>query len=106
MRNCCPFKTAQKQFIKCQFYIGFEPLWAWVCSMLDRQDAINELFYYVLRAIGAETAARRPPFSEMEPKPKGRQRDCAAASVVVVIVIIYLDEGHGSDGDTIEAEDV
>ena len=57
MRDCCPFKPAQKQFIKCQFYIGFEPLWAWVCYVLDRQDEINELFYYVLRAIGAETAA-------------------------------------------------
>ena len=32
----------------CQFYIGSDPLWAWVCSASDRQDAINELFKCVL----------------------------------------------------------
>jgi len=28
--------------------VGSEPLWAWVCSFLDGQDAINELFKCVL----------------------------------------------------------
>ncbi len=27
----------------CQFSLAPEPLWAWVCSALDPQDAINEL---------------------------------------------------------------
>ncbi len=26
-----------------QFSLGLEPLWAWVCSVLERQDAIKEL---------------------------------------------------------------
>ncbi len=38
-----PFKTTQTQSIKCQFSLGSEPFWAWVCSVLDPQDAINEL---------------------------------------------------------------
>jgi len=29
--------------IKCQFYIGPEPFWAWVCSVSDPQDSIKEL---------------------------------------------------------------
>ena len=33
-----------------QFYLGSEPLWAWVCSIFDRQDAINELLYFILHA--------------------------------------------------------
>jgi len=28
----------------CQFYMGWDPFWAWVCCVLDRQDAIKELF--------------------------------------------------------------
>ena len=35
-----PLRT---KLIKCHFLVGSEPLWAWVCSVLDRQDAINEL---------------------------------------------------------------
>ncbi len=31
-----------------QFRFGSEPLWAWVCSVLDPQDAIKELFNCVL----------------------------------------------------------
>ncbi len=38
--------------MKCQFYIGSEPLWAWVCSVLGPQDAIKELMNCVLRPIG------------------------------------------------------
>ena len=34
--------------IKCQFYIGPEPFWAWVCSVSDPQDSIKELFNCVL----------------------------------------------------------
>ncbi len=48
MRDCSPFKTTQKQFIKCHFYVGWGPFWAWVCSILDRQDSINELLNCVL----------------------------------------------------------
>ena len=29
--------------IKCYFKVGSEPLWACGCSILDSQDAINEL---------------------------------------------------------------
>ncbi len=28
--------------------MGWGPLWAWVCSILDRQDSINELLNCVL----------------------------------------------------------
>ncbi len=31
-----------------QFYIGSEPFWAWLCSVLDLQDAINELMNCVV----------------------------------------------------------
>jgi hypothetical protein len=31
-----PSKTPQMQFMKCQFYLASEPLWAWGCSVLDR----------------------------------------------------------------------
>ena len=31
-----------------QFYLGWNPLWAWVCSVLDPQDAIKELLNCVL----------------------------------------------------------
>ena len=48
IRACCPFKTAQKQFIKCHFYVGSKPLQAWVCSVLDPQDSIKELLNCVL----------------------------------------------------------
>ncbi len=34
---------------KCQFSLGSEPLWAWLCSASDCQDAINELLNCVLR---------------------------------------------------------
>ena len=39
----CPSKTAQMQFMKCQFQLCLRLLWAWVCSVLDPQDSINEL---------------------------------------------------------------
>jgi len=42
-RFYCPFRTAQKQLINCHFYLAPDPLWAWVCSVLDPQDSINEL---------------------------------------------------------------
>ncbi len=48
VRVYCPSKTAQMQFIKCQFYISQEPFWAWLCSVLDNQDAIKELLNCVL----------------------------------------------------------
>ncbi len=35
-----PLRT---KLIKCQFKAGSDPLWAWVWSVFDRQDAINEL---------------------------------------------------------------
>ncbi len=31
-----------------KFLLGSEPLWAWVCSVLDPQDAIKELMNCVL----------------------------------------------------------
>ncbi len=37
-----------------QFYMGLDPLWAWVCSVLDPQDAIKELLNCVWWAIGQE----------------------------------------------------
>ena len=37
---------------KCHFQLGSEPLWAWVCAVLDRQDAFKELFKCVLVLIG------------------------------------------------------
>ncbi len=48
VRVYCPSKTTQNQFIKCQIYFGAEPLWAWVCSVLDPQDSIKELIKCVL----------------------------------------------------------
>ncbi len=36
------------EVIKCQFYIGPEPFWAWVYSVSDPQDSINELLNCVL----------------------------------------------------------
>jgi len=44
--------------IKCQFYIGPEPFWAWVYSVSDPQDSIKELLNCVLRVLGKKTAAR------------------------------------------------
>ncbi len=35
VRVYCPSKTTQAQFIKCQFHLGSEPFWDWVCSELD-----------------------------------------------------------------------
>ncbi len=32
----------------CQFHLASEPVWDWVCAVLDRQDAIKELFKCVL----------------------------------------------------------
>jgi len=40
-----------------QFYIGSDPLWAWVCSVSDPQDSIKELLNCILRVIGRK---RRP----------------------------------------------
>ncbi len=37
-----------------QFQMGWNPLWVWVCSVLDPQDAINELIKCVLRVVGQE----------------------------------------------------
>ncbi len=48
VRVYCPSKTVQTQFIKCQFYIGSDPLWAWDCSVSDPQDSIKELMNCVL----------------------------------------------------------
>ncbi len=49
-----PSKPAQKQLIKCHFNVVSGLPWAWVCSVLDRQDAINELIKCVLRVVGRE----------------------------------------------------
>ena len=57
----CPSKTAQKQFIKCHFFVGSKALRAWVCSVLDPQDSIKELLNCVLRVSGQKTAARCGP---------------------------------------------
>ncbi len=43
--------------IKCQFYIGPEPFWAWVCSVWKRSNAIKELMNCVLRPVGQITAS-------------------------------------------------
>ena len=32
--------------------MGWDPFWAWVCSVLDPQDSIKELFNCVLRVVG------------------------------------------------------
>ncbi len=40
-----PLRT---KLIKCHFNVCWEPLWAWVCSVFDGQDAINELMSCVL----------------------------------------------------------
>jgi len=37
------FRPDQTQLIKCQFYVGWNPLWAWPWSVLDPQDSIKEL---------------------------------------------------------------
>ncbi len=50
--------------IKCQFYIGPEPLWAWVCSVLDPQDSINELFKCVLQRFSEDYALNHPVAEE------------------------------------------
>jgi len=34
--------------------MGWNPLWAWVCSVSDPQDAIKELMNCILRAVGEE----------------------------------------------------
>ena len=36
-----------------QFYLGSEPLWAWVCSVFNCQDSIKELLNCVLDGLGA-----------------------------------------------------
>jgi hypothetical protein len=46
---------------KCQFSMGWDPLWAWVCSVLDPQDSIEKLFKCVLRVVGQKAAARCGP---------------------------------------------
>ncbi len=33
-----------------QFRLGSDPFWAWVCAVLDPQDAIKELMNCILRA--------------------------------------------------------
>ena len=48
-RTFLPFlRPLRTKLIKCQFWLGSEPRWAWVCSILDRQNAINELVKCVL----------------------------------------------------------
>jgi hypothetical protein len=37
------FRGTSLEAKKCQFLMDSEPLWAWVCSVLDRQDGIKEL---------------------------------------------------------------
>ncbi len=37
--------------------MGSDPLWAWVCSVLDSQDATHELLNCVLRHMDKKTAA-------------------------------------------------
>ena len=44
--------------LKCQFYIGPEPFWAWVCSVLGPQDSINELLNCVWAWIYLKSFAR------------------------------------------------
>ena len=44
-------RPLRSQAIKCHFQIGSEPLWAWVSSVFDGQDAINELFNCILRVV-------------------------------------------------------
>ena len=44
-----PLRT---KLIKCHFQLGSEPLWAWVCCVLDCQDAINELINCILYPLG------------------------------------------------------
>jgi hypothetical protein len=43
-----PLRLPRCDSIKRHFQLGSVPLWAWVCSILDRQDAINELIKCVL----------------------------------------------------------
>ncbi len=38
----------------CKFYLGSEPLWAWVCSVSGHQDAINELMNCILQPLEEE----------------------------------------------------
>ncbi len=53
-----------RKFIKRHFQLGSEPLWAWVCAVLDRQDAINELFKCVLRSLLPEQVLNHPVAEE------------------------------------------
>ncbi len=44
----CHLSGTSPKAKKCQFSLGSEPLWAWLCAVLGRQDAIEELFLCVL----------------------------------------------------------
>ena len=68
---CCQFKTAQKQFIKCHFYVGSEPCWAWVCSVSDPQDSINELLNCILQSLLADEILHRSVAEERIGKQSG-----------------------------------
>ncbi len=48
----CLLRLLRTKLIKCHFNVCWDPLWAWVCCALDRQDAIKELFKCVLRVSG------------------------------------------------------
>jgi hypothetical protein len=39
----CVLRSFMATRRNCQFYLASDLLWAWLCSVLDRQDAINEL---------------------------------------------------------------
>ncbi len=45
---------------KCQFSMGWDPFWAWLCSILDRHDAIKELLNCVLAGLMRYKKPRRP----------------------------------------------
>jgi len=47
-----------------QFYIGSGPLWAWVCCVLDRQDAIKELMNCVLQRFSEDYVLNHPVSEE------------------------------------------
>ncbi len=47
----CHYSGTSPKAKKCQFYLLPEPLWAWVCSVLDPQDSIKELMNCVLCTI-------------------------------------------------------
>ncbi len=43
-----------------QFYMGWNPFWAWVCCVFDTQDAIKELMNTVLGSLMSDKPATIP----------------------------------------------